>query len=179
MATTEDRLRAFAQGVGLEFKSIIQKIGDTTALETVNKTSIVASINEVLAKFSEAGNAIIDDAAGDSVIDRVWSANKVHDAIVEAINQVKADLINGAPEALDTFKELAEAMANDTTFAASIAQSLAKRVRVDDVQTFTLAEKQQGRDNIGAASDADLTDFKNAVGATDVDYVAIFQAAMV
>lgn len=177
MATTEDRLRAFAQGVGLEFKNVIQKIGDTTALETVDKTNIVAAINEVLAKFNEAGNAIIDDTAGNGVVDRVWSANKSYDAIVEAINQVKSDLINGAPEALDTFKELADAMANDTTFATSIAQSLGKRVRVDDVQTFTIAEKLQGRENIGAASDADLTDLKNAIGATDVDYVAIFQAA--
>lgn len=177
MATTEDRLRAFAQGIGLEFKALILKMGDLTALTTTNKTTLVAAINEIVANAIAGGSVTIDDTAGDGTVDKVWSANKVHDAIVEAMATVKAELINGAPELLNTFKELADEMALDKTFAAALATGLGNRVRVDETQTFTLLQKSTGRDNIGAASAADLSDLSNAIGATDVDYVAIFQTA--
>lgn len=177
MATSEDRLKALAQHLGVEFKSILAKLGDLTALDTTVKTNLVAAINEVLATAASGGSAVIDDTAGDGVTDRVWSADKSHDAILEAINQVKADLIADAPGVLDTFKELAEALGNDPSFAQTIATGLAKRVRVDAAQTFPIAEKLQGRANLGAADAQELTDFKAAVGNTDVDFVSLYEAA--
>lgn len=60
-------------------------------------------------------------------------------------------LLDGAPVALDTLKELATALSNDANFAASMTTALGARVRVDAAQGLTDAQKLQGRSNLYAA----------------------------
>ena len=80
-------------------------------------------------------------------------------------------VVDAAPAALDTLNELAAALGDDPDFAGTITTALGKRVAVDQVQAFTGPEQAQARANIGAASAA-------AVGDTEVDLVAIFEAAL-
>lgn len=84
----------------------------------------------------------------------------VHAAIAQAIS----DLVDGSGSALDTLKELADALGNDPNFATTIATALTMRVRVDDVQTFTTAQKLQGCQNLG-------------IGDPEQDLVAVYNAA--
>ncbi len=72
------------------------------------------------------------------------------DEIIAAIRQAVSDLVNGSGEALDTLKELADALGNDPKFATTVSNALALRVRADIYQGFSLAQKTQARGNIDA-----------------------------
>lgn len=61
-----------------------------------------------------------------------------------------AALVNGAPDALNTLAELATALAGDQAQIADLLTALALRVRVDAVQSLTLAQQLQARQNINA-----------------------------
>lgn len=60
----------------------------------------------------------------------------------EAVTDAIADLVNSAPEALDTLYELAEALGNDPNFATTIATQLGQKVDTNtyeaDKETFAL-----------------------------------------
>ena len=75
--------------------------------------------------------------------------------VAQAIKKAVDDLINGSGAALDTLKELADALGNDPEFATTVGNALGVRVRVDAAQPFTLAEKAQGRSNLDALGTVD------------------------
>lgn len=171
--TLEERLNALATAIGADHKATRLIIGDITALATADKSSVVKAVNELKAAvdgLAGGGGAPIDDNAGDGDTTSTWSADKIHDMIELAKQAVKDDLTAGAGAALDTLNELAEALGNDPNFAQTIATGLGKRVRVDDVQTFSEAEKTQGRQNIGAYGSAEI-------GNPDADLVATYTTA--
>ena len=143
-----DLIVAFAETVGIDVHdlkagllNLQQKQGDLTALTTTQKNSLVLAINEVKATVTNLGNDYLTSAAATTLINN-------------AINGI----INGAPQAWDSFKEFADYVAADQTAAAAMLEALAKRVRVDAAQNFTATEQAMGRTNIGAAAAADLGD---------------------
>ena len=70
--------------------------------------------------------------------------------VAQAIKKAVDDLVNGSGSALDTLKELADALGNDPEFATTVGNALGVRVRVDAPSTFTAAQKAQGRANLDA-----------------------------
>lgn len=90
---------------------------------------------------------------------------------------VKDELVNGAGSALDTLKELSEALGNDPSFATTMATALANRVRFDEAQALTNTQKQTARDNIGAAGAVELAALTTAVGNADRDFAAVYGTA--
>lgn len=144
----ELRIVALAQAIGGDVKTLTNKQGDLTSLSTTAKGNLVVAINELYSAIGNAG-AQINDTAGDGDTLVTWSANKIHDTIEAAKLAVKSELVNGASAALDTLSELAAALNNDPTFAATIATELGNRVRFDAVQTLTTAQKLQACTNIG------------------------------
>lgn len=91
-------------------------------------------------KLPNAGNFLADD------VQRLRDALTAIDADVFArytkaeTDQKLADLINGAPGALDTLNELAAAMGNDPNFAATITNALAGKPGFADVWTRAQAD---------------------------------------
>ncbi|WKT94548.1 hypothetical protein QYR01_10615 [Brucella anthropi] len=75
--------------------------------------------------------------------------------VAQAIKTAVDDLINGSGAALDTLKELADALNNDPEFATTVGNALGVRVRVDAAQSFSLAQKAQGRGNLDALGTVD------------------------
>ena len=146
--TIETRLIALAQAIGADIKALTTKQGDLTSLATTANGNLVAAINEIYGLLGSVG-AIIDDGAGDGDTSVTWSADKIHDSIEAATTALRNSLVNGAGAALDTFKELQDAIGNDPSFAATLATQMSKRVRVDAAQTFTTNEKLQGCNNLG------------------------------
>lgn len=61
-------------------------------------------------------------------------------------------LLGGAPDALNTLKELADALASDGSFAGTVTTSLANRVRLDAAGNYNTGQMQQARANILAPS---------------------------
>lgn len=172
----ESRIIALAQAVGTDVKALTAAQGSLSALNTTAKTSLVAAINELLALAGGSG-ASIDDLAGDGNTGVTWSANKIFDSIEAAKAAVKNELVSGAGAALDTLNELAAALGNDPSFAATIAAEVANRVRYDASQTLTAPQQVQARSNIGAASASDVSGLLTGLGAYDRDYAADYIAA--
>ena len=181
MATLEQRIIALAQAIGTDVKDIRTKNGDITALNTSTKLSLVAAINELKTSIDAIGgsSAGIDDAAGNGDTAVTWSADKIFDTIEAAKTAVRDSILGGASAALDTLKELADALGNDPALAATISTDLAKRVRFDAAQVLTGTERQQARANIAAASIDDVTAINTALGNVDYDFAADYQAATV
>ncbi|RMW96035.1 hypothetical protein EBQ26_10540 [Allofranklinella schreckenbergeri] len=165
--TMEAQIITLAQTIGADIKAINLKQGDLSALPTTAKASLVAALTELhtaMQQLSASAGAQIDDSAGTGVMDKTWSANKLVAAIDEAKLAVKNELTDGAGAALDTLKELAEALGNDANFAQTIAADIAKRVRYDQAQVLSQEQQKQACANIG-------------VGAPTHSFVADYNAA--
>lgn len=145
----ETRIIALANAIGADIKDLRTKQGDLTSLSTTAKGNLVAAINELYGLIGGAG-ATINDAAGNGDTAVTWSADKIFDAIEAAKVAVKSDLTNGAAAALDTLSELATALGNDPSFAATIAAEIGNRVSYDTPQALSAAQKAQACANIGA-----------------------------
>ena len=96
--------------------------------------------------------AIINDAAGAGVFDKTWSADKMIAEIAAAMTQAKADIIAGAPAALDTLLEIATQLTADQTALGALVLALDAAIRTDIVQTFTDAQKSQAQENMGVTA---------------------------
>lgn len=71
-------------------------------------------------------------------------------SVSAAIRAAVDGLVDAAPGALDTLKELSAALGNDPNFSASVSAALGARLRIDAAQGLTDAAKSIGRDNLGA-----------------------------
>jgi ribosomal protein L2 len=140
--------------------------GSLAALQTTAKSNIVAAINEMNSAFSDR----LNDASLDTSTSEIWSANKITAVVNAAKIAVTNSLVDGAAGALDTLNELALALDEDPNFATTIADSLALRLRFDDVQTLTAPQKVQGLTNLGAVATLDL-------GNHDYDFAAAYATA--
>ncbi|WP_244165670.1 hypothetical protein [Metapseudomonas otitidis] len=159
----ETRLIALAQAIGADVKSLRAAQGDLTSLSTTAKGNLVAAINEVVGLVG-AGGVQIDDGAGNGDTGVTWSADKIFDSIEQAKQAVKDSILGGAGAALDTLKELADALNNDPNFAATIATQISNRVRYDAAQTLTTAQRLQACQNIG-------------IGDPEADFAAAYNTA--
>lgn len=156
----ETKLIALAQAMGADIKAVRAHVGDLSSLPTAANTSLVAALTELF----ELTSAVIDDAAGDGTLDATWSADKIHEELTLRINTLRDELTAGASGALDTFKELAAALGDDPNFAQTIATALSSRVRFDEAQLLTAAQRLQVCQNIG-------------IGDPETDFAAAYTAA--
>ena len=93
---------------------------EAAALAARDRAVHPASLGHVLAGYqTTAGLA----AALDDYASRAWVMQQV------------ADLLNGAPEDLDTLNELAEALGDDANLGATLNAAIAQRVRTDALLT--------------------------------------------
>jgi hypothetical protein len=199
MATLESRLISLAQAVGADVKIINNAIGALSSLSTTQKGNLVSALNELnsnigtlsglsttqkgslVAAVNEvlgAVNAIdltdlIDDTAGNGDANVTYSADK----IVDLLDALKTEIMGGIPPStLDTIKELADFLA-DNALAGGLVEQMGLRVRVDAAQSFNSTQQAQGRSNIGAAADADLTTLTTNIGNTDRDFAGDYATA--
>lgn len=157
--------------------NILQGVqGALVDLTTTDKTTLVSALNEIKATVElnyTAQEAIINDLITGA--SSTWSSNM----ILDEINQAVTDLIDGAPGALDTLKELAAALQNNPDIVDNILIALDYRVKVDGPQSFTTLEQTQARTNINAASDTEFQALINGLGTYDKDYAAYFNSLLI
>lgn len=129
------------------------RVGTLAALNTTDKTNLVAALNEVKGLITGAG-AVIDDAA--TATDTVWLSSK----IVSQINTAVAALLGGAGGDDDTLAELANQI-------AALAQADNGLLSFAAEQTLTAPQQLQGCANLGIGDPAyafidDVTDTLSA-----------------
>lgn len=164
----QTRFESLVVRLAAEFKTIYSRIGQLSSLSTTDKSSLVASINELRTLVQTASNAqLINDAqAGSSAT--TFSASKIT-ALLDAL---KTDILGGADAAFDTLKELQTAIQSDQSGITALLAAVDKRVRFDAAQSLTADEQTQARSNIGAIA-------ASAIGNPETDLVAAFEAALV
>ena len=172
------RIESLVQRLAAVFKTIDAQMGTLQRLSTDDKTSLVAAINELRDQLAQAGGGtggggdggqtprvIVDDSPQST--DTTFSAAK----ITSLLDALKSSLLGGADGAFDTLKELQEVIEQDQTGLRALLIALDARVRVDGEQSLTLEQQALARRNIGAQE-------AGAVGDTDTDFVAVFDAAL-
>ncbi|WP_268797506.1 hypothetical protein [Pseudomonas huanghezhanensis] len=147
----ETRIIGLAQAIGTDIKTLTSKQGDLTALSTTAKGNLVAAVNELYGLLGSSG-ANIDDTAGDGATAVTWSANKIFDSIEAAKAAVQASILGGASAAFDTLKELQDLIVSDEGLLTALTTAVANRVRFDDAQTLSTAQKLQACQNIGVGN---------------------------
>lgn len=171
--TFVERLENLNIQVGTDIGGIFKLIADVQGyqgnladLSTTAKTNFVAAINEIKSQIGSIDlTALIDD--NNVKLSGTWSSSKISDFVTTKVSDAVSQVTNGAPEALDTLKELADAFTANGSMIDTVLSALAKRVRVDKEQNFTEVEKAMGRANLGAVSATDFSDHVVAMGYTD------------
>lgn len=159
----DNRLTELSVRIAEEINKSNAARGSLVNLQTTNKNSVVAAVNELVAALQNASG--IDDTQASGT--KTYSSEK----ITALIQQTVTDLVDGAPEALNTLQEIAAELQGQASTANDLLTQIGNRVRVDAPQTLTSTQAAQARSNIGAVSAA-------AVGDTDLNLVDIFNAAL-
>lgn len=157
------RIESLVVRVAQEFNDVHAKAGNLASLTTTDKTSLVAAINEL--KAAVVSSTAIDDAQVSAAT--TYSSTK----IVTLLDALKTEILGGADAAYDTLVEIQQLLQSGTNGLDALLAAVNLRVRFDAAQTLTVPEQTQARANIDAASAA-------AIGDTDTDFVAIFDAAL-
>lgn len=137
----ESKIIALAQAVGTDIKTLTVNQGSLSSLTTTAKTSLVAALNELKSGLDSLSQ--INDST--TTLTSTWSSTKISNSISAAVTA----LVNSSPAALDTLKELADALGNDASFSATIATQMGNRVRFDSAQVLTAPQQLQACTNIG------------------------------
>lgn len=167
MTTFSQRVIDLATRIATECKAnrtlLNGNAADNSALTTTAKGNLVAAMNELNGKLG----SIIDDTATAST-SKTHSITKIRALIDAAV----AGLVDSSPGALDTLKELAAAIGNDSNFATTITNALGNRVRADtSAQGLSAIQKANARANIDAYGSVEIGD-------PDTNYVTLFNAAL-
>lgn len=171
--TVATSVKANTTAIEMVDTAVTNHLSDATDAHDASAISFVDSANDYTATNVEDALAevrvIADTAAGggvainDSITTTTdaWSSSKISDEIVAAV----AALIDGAPGALDTLNELAQAINDDAAFTATVTTALSLRLRFDAPQSLTGPQKAQALENLGIAASAQdfASDYNTAI----------------
>lgn len=182
----QTRISDLITAIGTDYKQLRTWItgsagGDLTGLNTTNKSSLLAAINEI--QSGQAGGS--PDPASTTVagivelatLAEVTTGTDTTRAVTpEGVRQeriaLKSEILGaGIPAALDTLDELANALGDDANFASTVTTALGERLRVDvNNQGLTGTQQTNGQTNLGVYS-------TTALGNPETDLVALYTAA--
>ncbi|WP_316172155.1 MULTISPECIES: hypothetical protein [unclassified Bradyrhizobium] len=92
------------------------------------------------------------------------TVNSTQIATTEYVRTAITNVVGGAPGALDTLKELADAINDDASYAATVTAALGVRLRVDVPQGLNPAQKSQAVSNLGLAAVAVSGNYADLAG---------------
>lgn len=121
--------------------------------------------SRVLTLESNTGNGAVDETVVANKVNEQITALKgeLPTLVTPTINDEIAKVVGGAPATFDTLKEIADYVEQDKTGASAMAESINKRLRVDEQQT--LSEQEQAN-------------VLGALGLTDTDFVTAYNTAV-
>jgi hypothetical protein len=182
----QTRLQDLATAVATDVKQLRTWItgsssGSIAGLTTTAKTDLVSAINEINAKptsgappaATELTTGIVELADLAEVAAGVDTVRAVTpQGVRQERTALKTEILGaGIPAALDTLKELADAIGDDANFAATVTTGLANRVRVDTAaQGLDATQQANARTNIGTVASSDIGD-------PTIDLVAVYTTA--
>ena len=136
----------------------------TLVVKEIGK-DIKALKGRVLALEGNTGSGTVDETAVTNKVTEQITALKgeLPTLVTPTINAEIAKVVDGAPDAFNTLKEIADYIEQDKTGASAMAESINKRLRIDEQQTLT----EQEQSNV-----------LGALGLTDTDFVSTYNTAV-
>lgn len=150
-------------------------IGAGTSSLTLGTTSSTAKAGDYqpaaanISDATSAGRALL--TAASAAAQRTALDVQTVAETAAAISAAVAGLVDGAPGALDTLKEFADALGNDENFATTITTALGNRLRVDAAQSLSGPQQAQGQANLSVYSRAEIGD-------PTTDFVSVLTSAL-
>lgn len=128
------------------------------------KTDLHADVQDSLGRADSAsqpghGHTINDISGLDAALAGKSDAGHKHttadvQGLQQVIDQAVADLVAGAPGALDTLAELAAALGNDPNFATTVSDQIGERAKTTDVTAWLATKSDTGHKHTAT----DITD---------------------
>lgn len=136
----------------------------TAVVKEIGK-DIKALKSRVLTLESNTGTGTVDETVVTNKVTEQITALKgeLPTLVTPTINAEIAKVVDGAPDAFNTLKEIADYIEQDKTGASAMAESINNRLRFDEQQTLT--ENQQAN-------------ALGALGLTDTDFVSVYNTAV-
>lgn len=141
-------------------------------------TAVVKAIGADINRLKGRVLALENKPASTGGVDESQVQSAVESKVTESINTLKGELatlvtptitaeinkvVDGAPDAFNTLKEIADYIEQDKTGASAMATSINNRLRFDEQQTLT-ADQQ--------------ANVLSALGLTDTDFVSEYNKAL-
>lgn len=143
---------------------------DATDVELSGGKRLDVKISELESSLGGIDKNIIDDTSPQA--NKAYSSQKVAQEIAAAKTAVKDELLGGAGEAYDTLKELADAITTNGSAIEALQQIAQGHVKFNEAQSLEPNQKQQARDNIGAADAASIGTISTLTTDAKTDLVA-------
>ena len=136
----------------------------TLVIKEIGK-DIKALKGRVLALEGNTGSGTVDETAITNKVTEQITALKgeLPTLVTPTINAEIAKVVGGAPATFDTLKEIADYIEIDKSGASAMAESINKRLRVDEQQSLT---EQEQANVLGT------------LGLTDTDFVSAYNTAV-
>jgi hypothetical protein len=135
----------------------------TLASITVSGVSDLGAVGNVKITGGSNGQALVTDGAGNLSFSTVATESYVASEI--------SNVINGAPGALNTLNELANALANDASYSTTITNALANKANISDIPSLTGYATESYVTSQGYITSASLT-YSNISGTPTIGNVA-------
>ena len=139
-----ERITLVVKEIGKDIKALK---GRVLTLET-NSTGSTVDETAVVNKVTEQINVL---------------KGELPTLVTPTINAEIAKVVDGAPDAFNTLKEIADYIEQDKTGASAMATSINNRLRIDEQQSLT----EQEQSNV-----------LGALGLTDTDFVSVYNTAV-
>lgn len=136
---TDGRANEYLNGAGTYSRPVRQGYG--VSVEDDNTVSVDP---QVIARQSDVANVAAAVAALQSLIDILNSDSNVDGSVMKTVADAIARVVAGAPEDLDTLKEIADYIASDKTGAAQMAAAISQLQTLTEEHTSDIAGNASG-----------------------------------
>lgn len=131
-----DTLGGVKVGAGLDIKNgVLSATGGGTA-DAVDWENVINKPTKVSEFTNDTG--YLTSIPSEYVTDTELSSKDYQTKT--QVNEIVKNVVGSAPEALDTLKELADALGNDANFASTITGELSKKANSSDLVAITNSE---------------------------------------
>lgn len=137
--TIDGRANEYLNGAGTYSRPVRQGYGVSVADDNT-----VSVDPQVIARQSDVASVAADLAALQSLIDILNSDSNVDGSVSKTVADAIAGVVAGAPEDLDTLKEIADYIASDKTGAAELAAAISQLQTLTEKHTSDIAGNASG-----------------------------------
>mgnify|MGYP007039084298 CR=1 FL=1 len=158
MLAKDGRANEHLNGAGTYSRPVRQGYGVSVADDNT-----VSVDPQVIARQSDVANVAAAVAALQALIDILNSDSNVDGSVKKTVANAIARVVAGAPEDLDTLKEIADYIASDKTGAAQLAAAISQLQTLTEKHTSDIAGNASGvaeNKAAAAANASDITELK-------------------